>query len=197
MTGERTPKPAELKTIRPKEFKDFGDLARTLRENAAEDEKLRTRLRTKERLQEKAKAAAKAQPPTKEVSPSSEREITEHEAPHADRFLGIAEDAPELAAEYLSLNKEVARLEARKKDIRDRMDEILGEAEVPAMQGEFWIAQVVTSHRAKKISATKLLEEGVNIEVINACYEGGEPYAYITITAKETRERPIVKGEEV
>jgi len=126
---------------------------------------------------EKKAKAAKTQSRTKE--------LTESDAPSVERFPGLLDDMPELAAEYLSLNAEGSKIEARKKEIREQFEEMLLSAGEPIVQGDFFVTEVVTSHKAKKLSPEKLLEHGVKMPVIEACYEGGEEFSYIKVSAKE------------
>lgn len=118
--------------------------------------------------------------------------MTEADAPSYDRFHGIMldredglEDMATLAGEYLSLLAETARMEKRKKEIRDITTAYLAEAGEKNTQGDFFTVQTVTSRTPKKLSPEKLLEHGVDMDDINDSYEGGNEYTYISILAKE------------
>ena len=131
-------------------------------------------------------------PSEKRRTQSRRKELTEADAPSVERFPGIlvgredgVDDMPTLSAEYLSLHAEGTRIEARKKEIREIFEGMLVEAGEAIVQGDFFVTEVVTSHSPKKLSDTRLLEEGVNIEVINNCWVGGEEFCFIKISAKE------------
>ena len=114
----------------------------------------------------------------------NKKSLTEADAPSVERFPGILDDMPALAAEYLTLNEEAARIEKRKKEIRDWVEEKLVEVTEPIVQGDFFVAEVITSHKPKRISPERLLENGVQMAIIEDSYIGGEDFHYIKIWAK-------------
>lgn len=128
-------------------------------------------------------------------------EVTEDVAPSWDRFPGTSivveedddtettytmNDLPALAAEYLTLGQEVKEREARKKSIQMITEGLLREAEgkeVQQVRGDFFLASRYLTHAPDKISDTRLLEQGVEMEVIEAATVKGKEYYVTKITA--------------
>jgi len=113
------------------------------------------------------------------------RQLTEADAPSWDRFPGAADNLPVLAAEYLALNEQVKELELRKKELREAVEEIHLNLEETSIRGDFFLSEVVSTRTGRKLSPTKLLERGVHMNIIEESYEGGEPYTYLRISARE------------
>lgn len=111
--------------------------------------------------------------------------LTESAAPSWDRFPGIMDEMPLLAAEYLALNTQAAEIEQRKKEIREWCEAKLLDVGEPIIQGDFFVTETITSHRPKKLSPERLLGHGVKLDVINGSYEGGDAYTYVKISLKE------------
>lgn len=133
-----------------------------------------------ERVEKPAEKKAKAK-----STKARNTELTEADAPSCDRFPGIMDNLPELAAEYLSLNIEVNNIEARKKQIREIVEDMHANAQEPVVQGDFFVSEVVFSHSPKKLSPTRLLENGVAMGIIEDSYDPVNEFSYIKISAKE------------
>lgn len=125
-------------------------------------------------------------PPSSEENTSSERPpvvTNEAMAPSWDRLGGLADSLPDLAAEYLVISAQIRELEARKTEIRKMIETIIIESCEPDIRGDFFLVETVVSHRPKRLSETKLLEAGIEMEVIEYAREGGEEYTYVKVSA--------------
>lgn len=101
-----------------------------------------------------------------------------------EQLPGLADDLPGLAAEYIGLNQEIAAANSRKEEISATVKVIHSTADVPMITGDFFVTEMVTSHRPRKLDPKLLLEAGVDIETIEACYTGGDDYQYLQIRAR-------------
>lgn len=118
---------------------------------------------------------------SKSTTPNSKSTITEADAPSWDRFGGLMDNFPDIAAEYLALNAEASRIVERKKELATELEFALSKAKEDRVRGEFFTVERVKSHHPKKISTLKLMECCVDQEVIDYCTEGGDEYYYVTV----------------
>lgn len=102
-----------------------------------------------------------------------------------DRFPGIADDLPTLAAEYILKNQEIAAAEKRKSELKNEIETIQAECREKVLAGDFFVVERVTAHSPRKLSETKLLENGVNLDTINKSYEGGVKYEYTQVRSRD------------
>lgn len=125
------------------------------------------------------KKRASDQESTKSGQPDAPA-LTEASAPSWDRF-AFDKDWDELAAEYLALNAEANRVTKRKEELSIYFKGALRDVEETAIRGSFFVVRRVKSHTQKKINPLKMLECGIEQEVIDYCYEGGEEYEQLRV----------------
>lgn len=106
-----------------------------------------------------------------------------------EQLPGLADDLPGLAAEYLALNEQAKGIDARKKELQEAIKAVHTAATLDVIGGDFFVCEMVTSHKPKKLDKMLLLECGVDMEVIDACMAGGEEYTYLTVRPRAQAEQ--------
>lgn len=97
---------------------------------------------------------------------------------------GVVGEFTDLAVEYVAINAEITRLEARKDAIRKIIKPIVEECGIEKLASDLWVIEQYTSHTPKKLDPLKLLEAGVKQEQIDNSYVGGTPFTTVQIRAR-------------
>lgn len=105
--------------------------------------------------------------------------------PMWEQFPGLADDLPTKAAEYISLNAQIKECESRKEELKLEIEAIRLACQEEAISGDFFVVERVKSHSPKKLSADKLVEHGVELDVIDECYVGGTEYEYTQVRLRQ------------
>lgn len=115
------------------------------------------------------------------------------------------DDHPMLADPDMKVKLELKRkLDAVKKYTEAKLKELGQEIEIAliaeGVDGVMWDGCVVKQGRGRagdKIVATKLVEQGVSLDVIAAATEEGKPYTFAQIVVPKDRQHPLTSWAEV
>lgn len=97
----------------------------------------------------------------------------------------VTGELPGYAAEYISINADIAALERRKEELKESIKGVVALTGEHAVGGEFFVTEMVLSRRPRRVNERLLLAEGITMEVIERCTIGGEEYRYLQVRAKE------------
>lgn len=102
----------------------------------------------------------------------------------ADLPIGIVGDLPQLAAEYIALNQQAKEIDDRKTELKEKIQEIHRLTDAPVIAGDFFVCEMVTSRRPKKVEPRLLLSAGVTMDIIEAATVGGDEYRYLQVRGR-------------
>lgn len=90
-----------------------------------------------------------------------------------------------IALEYARLTAIESKAAKRKEQLKPIFKKVLGLCGFDKIVSEAVAVEIVTGHTPRQLDATKLLEAGVHLDVINKCYVGGVAYKYTVVRPRK------------
>ena len=94
-------------------------------------------------------------------------------------------EANALADRIVELGQEVKDLSEERDGLRARLFELQEDAEADKVTGDTWESAIARPKPLRKLSAEKLLENGVKVETIEKSYVDVARNPYLTVKAKK------------